>query len=304
MIAQLGRVRTRAALAAELSRDHTALPFALVDLFGNDLDAHAELIGAPGDQVVGFLTRGDGAQFAERIRIALAELGLGPAAVERHAALSAWFEHLRAFVKLEWHRTPDGLEPRAACYFRRRPPVATALARLAELGVDRRALTRADELADALDKATIHFVSTGFRPGHPPQHKLYFSQLADATGRAAAMVRLERVFDLFGVTGSAHERWRELHDASTGIGDQTVLVSISVAGGAAATSFKIDYPGVPAVRAAEWRPRPERAECVREIEQLCHRAGARTLSYLGVRFTPGEPAPALKYYTAVPVDPP
>jgi hypothetical protein len=301
---QLGRIRTRAALAGELPRDQTALPFALVELFGNDLDAYAELISGPGDQVAGFMTRGEGVQFTERVRIAFAELGLGRAAYERYAALSTWFEHLRAFLKIEWHRTPAGLEPLAACYFRRRPPVPTALARLAEFGVGPRPLARAQALAYALDKPTIHFVSAAFRPDHPPHHKLYFSQMADASSRAAAMARVERVFELFGITGPTHERWRELHEATVGFGEPTFFVSTSFVDDEPSPSFKIDYPGVSAVRASEWRPRAERPAIVLEVERACARAGTRALSFLGVRFSPDAPAPTLKYYADVPIAPP
>jgi hypothetical protein len=41
-----------------------------------------------------------------------------------------------------------------------------------------------------------------------------------------------------------------------------------------------------------------------EIDRLCTRAGARALSFLGVRFAPDAPAPAIKYYADVPIPPP
>lgn len=300
MIEPLGRTRTRAALDRALPDDHAALAFALVDLFGNELDGYAELISGPGEQVTGFMTRGEGAGFAERVRVVFAELGLGAEAYERYAALSSWFDHLRGFLKIEWHRTAGGVEPLVACYFRRRPSVPAALARLGELGLGARSLARARALADVVDKATIHFVSAAFRPGQPPHHKLYFSQLADAAGRIAASVRLDRVLDLFEIGGPGRERWRELHGAMLATGEPTWFVSTSFVGDEPSPSFKIDYPEVPAEQAALWRPAAERADRAREIERLCQRAGTVALSFLGVRFAPGEAAPTIKYYADVP----
>jgi len=295
----IGRTRTRGALAEILPAADTALPFGLVDLFGNDLDAYAEVICAPGDQVAGFMTRGEGPEFGERVRIAIGELGLGQTAWETYARLAEWFEHKRIFFKLEWHRTPAGLEPLAACYFRRRPQVAEALARLAapaSVGA------RVRELAGALDKASIHFVSAAFRPERAPHHKLYFSQL-HAPPDCAPAAHVERVLELFGITGAARDRWRELHEPTLGIGEHTFFVSTSYTGDQVSPSFKIDYPEVSPARAAAWRPVAERAQVMREAQVACTRAGVPVLSYLGVRFQPGADAPALKYYADVPVAP-
>ncbi|HEX2573373.1 MAG TPA: hypothetical protein VH877_27740 [Polyangia bacterium] len=295
----LGRTRIRSALAELLPRDATAQAFTLADLFGNDLDRYAELIVAPAQQAAGFMTRGEDLQFYQRARIALMEFGFGPQALELHGALSTWFEHRRAFLKLEWRRTEAGVEPLAACYFRRRPPVASALARLAALGAGSAAVAHAEEMARALAKGSIHFVSVAFQPGRPPYYKLYFSQFADPADPAAATARVDRVFDLFGVGGLVREHWRELHDATVGPGEQTFFVSMSSGGDGPRPSFKIDYPSVSPMRASEWLPVAERRAVVLEIERTCALAGVRALSFLGVRFTPGEPAPVLKYYADV-----
>jgi hypothetical protein len=293
-----GRVRTRALLAGELPRDLRDLAFALVDLFGNELDAYAELIAAPRDRVTGFMTQGEGAAFAERVRIAFAQLGLDAAAYQGYAALARWFEHRRGLLKIEWHRTDAGIAPFVAAYFRRRPAVDAALARLAELGAAPPALARARALASALDKATIHFVSAAFQRGGAPHHKLYFSQRADESSRAAASQRLERVFDLFEIAGPARACWRALHDATLGVGEPTWFVSTSLAD-APSPALKIDYPEVSTAQAIRWRPAGEHRDRTREIERLCDRAGARALSFLGVRFSAGERIPAIKYYADV-----
>jgi hypothetical protein len=295
-----GRSRTRAALAEALPRDQAALASALVDLFGHELDGYAELISGPGETVTGFMTRGEGAPFAERVRIVFAELGLGAAAYERFAALSTWFAHRRGFLKIEWHLGDAGCEPLVACYFRRRPAVAEALVRLGELGVGPASLARVRMVSEMLDKATIHFVSAAFRPGRPVHHKVYFSQMADAIGRPAAAVRLERVFDLFEIAGPGRERWRELHETMLGGGAPTWFVSTSCVADQPSENFKIDYPEVAAAHAVLWRPADERAARAAEIERVCSRAGTQALSFLGVRFFPGDAAPAIKYYADVP----
>lgn len=296
-----GRARTRAAMIDALPGDHAARAAALVDRFGDELDAYAELIAGPDDQVVGFMTRGEGAGFTERARLALAELGLGAAAQDHHAALSAWFEHQCGFVKFEWARAPAGAAPVVACYFRRRPSVADALARLAELGVGPRSRARVEALAGVLDKRTVHFVSAAFRAGQLPGHKLYFSQLAAGEARGALATRIERVFDLFEIDGPARQRWRALHDAMLGPGEPTAFVSTTLgAGDAPSPSFKLDYAEVSAAAASRWWAPGDGPARVREIERLCARAGARSLSFLGVRFAPGAAAPAIKYYADVP----
>jgi hypothetical protein len=287
----IGRTRTRGALADVLRPDETALPFGIVDLFGNDLDAYAEIICGPGDAVAGFMTRGEGAEFGERVRVALRELGLGQTAWDTYTRLATWFEHKRIFLKVEWHRTAGGLEPLAACYFRRRPAVGDALEQLAAAPAVRE---RVQAVAGALGKTSIHFVSAAFRPERAPHHKLYFSQLATQPRGSSAGVA--SVFELF---GAPRAQWDELHEPTLGIGERTFFVSLSYSGDRVAPTFKIDYPEVSPARAAAWRP-AERAQVMREAEAACTRAGARSLSFLGVRFAPGAAAPALKYYADVP----
>jgi hypothetical protein len=301
MDAMLGRTRTRSALASLLPRDETTLPFTFVDLFGNELDAYAEIIAGPGGKVAGFMTRGEDGGFGQRAQLAMKELGLDEASREVHRALAAWFENKRAFLKLEWHQGPDGVEPLVACYFRRRPSLASTMVRLAELGVGPEPLARARAMGEVLDKGTVHFVSAAFRPGRAPHFKLYFSQLADGPDRVKSTERVARVHDLFGVTGPLRDRWRELHENTVGPGVETFFVSMSCTGDELSPSFKIDYPNVSATGASEWRPSGERPEVVLEIERTCAMAGQRALTFLGVRFAPGEPTPTLKYYADVPL---
>lgn len=298
-----GRLATRAALARLLPDAVRDVPFALVELFGKELDQYAEIIVAPGaaagPTMGGFMTRGEGPGFSERVRIALAELDLGVAR-DHHAALATWFEHLRAFFKLEWHVVGDTLAPLAACYFRRRPSIDLACERLAALGAGPSALARVREVADALEKTSIHFVSAAFRPGHAPSHKLYFSQLADAEARPRVRARIERVFELFGIAGEARDVWRAHHDDTVGFGEPTCFVSMSFVGDALAPSFKIDYADVSPARAAAWRLRqPDAATVEPDARLACALANTRALSFLGVRFARDAAAPTLKYYADI-----
>jgi hypothetical protein len=296
-----GRGRIRSALAELLPPEHTPTPFALTDLLGDRLDEYAELIVGPGRRVAGFMTRGEDRTFTERTQVALEQLGMPDAAREHHRALTTWFEHLRAFFKVEWQRTPDGgVEPLAACYFRRRPTVDEALSRLSHLGVGPVARELAFDVARALEARSIHFVSASFRPRQRVHHKLYFSQWLTPETRDAVATRIARVFELFGFLDDAKAAWRAQHDRLATHEDATLFVSISFSDEWIVPSFKIDYPEIGPARAALWVPHERQAEVIADAEAACHFTGAPTVSFLGVRFTIDPPSPTLKYYCDVP----
>ena len=276
-----GRARVRAALA----RLPDSEPLLLTDLFGEELDQYAELIAGPGGAPLGFMTHGDGPRFTERVRSALAMLGMPEAARAHHAALAHAFEHTNGFFKAEW----GAGSPLAAIYFRRRPELADALAGLAAWGV--RDTARLARMAELLDKDTVHFLAAAFRPGQPVHHKLYFSQWAPPEARGDVAARIARVFELFGV---APDAWRAHHDAMVADGDPTLFVSTSVTAAGPSPSFKIDYPDVSFARAAAWC-----TASLADARLAAELAGTEALSYVGVRFAPGA-APALKCYADVP----
>lgn len=302
-----GHRRVRTALIETLAAEHRPTPLAIADLFRDGLDDYAEIIVGPEEQPVGFMTRGEDRGFTARVQTTLEHLGMPDVALAHHRALAALFEHRRAFFKVEWRvgDTGDGggargVEPLAACYYRRRPRVETVLDHMVGWGVDAAARRRVCDLADALDKSTVHFVSAAFRPGRPVHHKLYFSQLVTPETRAQVTARITRVFGLFGVAGPALALWRDHHERSLPPGTTTLFVSMSFTRDELAPSFKIDYPEISWQRAAAWRPFVDEAQIMIDVERACELAGTAPLTFLGVRFHPDRDRPSLKYYCDIP----
>jgi hypothetical protein len=291
-----GRHRLRKAFL-QLLPDDTAIPFTLTDLFDEWIGGYTEVIAGPGARPIGFMTHGEGPQFTERVRIALEQLGMPAEAREHHQALARWFEHKRGFFKVEWHRGAAGIEPLAAIYFRRRPPLAEVLDHLALAPAAR---DRARDFAAALEKETIHFVSAAFRPNKPVHHKLYCSQWVTAETRAAVAERIGRVFELYGFGPGAREAWSASHEGSIGPDDTTVFVSMSCSAEGLSPTFKIDYPDLAPEACAAWVPADHRRAVTDDVRRTMGIAGTRQLTFLGVRFATDQPVPALKYYADVP----
>lgn len=266
---------------------------ALVDRFQPELDRYAELIVGPGRAPVGFMTRGEDADFTARVRATLEGLGMPAAALDHHAALAEWFEHRRAFFKVEWHATDDGFEPLAACYFRRRPRVDDLVLKLARWGIPPAARLAILELAERCEKRTVHFVSAAFRPGRAVYHKAYFSQWVRPDNRDRVSARIERIMARYRLDVPG---WKGHHRLMLDPGESTLFVSTSVSAEGPASTFKIDYPEVGAARAAIWLPPAEQAAVIADISEHAPRMGTQDASFLGVRFHPGRATPTLKYY--------
>jgi len=282
-----GHEDVRAAVAALAP----AAPLAVLDRFAADLRGYAELIVGPGAGSVGFMTRGEGPAFTRKGAATLEELGMPGEALAHHLFLAAWFEHRRAFFKVEW----SGGSPLAACYFRRRPEIGLVLRQLHRLGVAAAALDEVVRLAAVLGKRTAHFVSAAFRPGEPVHHKLYFSQIVDE----GLPKRLEAVFGRCGGGEPMAATWRRAHARwAAGHSGATLFVSFHVTADRLVPSFKIDYPDVSPGGAAEWLDGEPAVAA--EAAATCRAMGRETLSYLGVRFDAPGSRPRLKYY----VDPP
>jgi len=281
----------------QLLPDDPAIPFTLTDLFAECLGGYAQVIAGPDGWPIGFLTHGEGPQFTERVRIALEQLGLPAAARAHHQELARWFEHKRGFFKVEWHRGPAGVEPHAAIYFRRRPPVAEVLERLELTPAARE---RARDFAAALEKDTIYFVSAAFRPDQPVHHELYCSQWVTGATRDAVAARIGRVFELYGFGPGAHEAWIAQHERSVGQGDTTVFVSMSSSDAGVSPTFTIAYPAQDPDTCAGWVPPEGRRAVADDVRRTMALAGAPQLALLGVRFATDQPVPALKYYADVP----
>jgi hypothetical protein len=299
-VAPQGTQRTRNALSQGLPGEEASHALALANLLAAELDQYAEIIAGARGGPIGFMTRGEDAGFTERAHQLLRQLAMPEAAIAHHRALATWFEHMRAFLKVEWHVLPDGIQPLAACYFRRRPEIETALARFHALGVAPEVQDHVRRIAFTLEKDSIHFVSAAFRPGHPVHHKLYFSQWAEPGSRHKVEERIERMFDRHAISEPVRARWRALHEGTLPEGDPTLFLSISFTDREVLPSFKIDYPEVTPDVAAAWLDGTAAAQAASDAAHTCELAGARALSYLGVRFTPGEDAVRLKYYADVP----
>jgi len=285
----------RNAISRLLPDGDTAAPLAIVDRFAEELARYAEVIVGPGGRPVGFMTRGEGPLFTDRVSAALASLDMPTEARAHQSALASWFEHKRGFFKVEWHE-----RPLAAVYFRRRPPIAYVLGRLESWGVPAAARARALSVAATLQKNSVHFVSAAFRPGREIHHKLYFSQWVTASTRADVARRIGGVFELYGIGPEAREAWAANHERCLGEEDSTLFVSMSCSSRELPPSFKIDYPGLQPEIAADWLPHERRAAAIADGERARTLAGSQRLTFVGVRFSSDRLEPELKYYCDVP----
>ena len=290
----------RAALASRAPAAARDGILATADAFAPELARYAELIASPGGEAFGFMTRGEGPTFTARVAAMLGALDLPAAAIEHHAALARWFEHVRGFAKVEWHRHGDALTPMAAVYFRRRPSVEVALARLGERGVVAPVQQAVRELAAIFEKTSIHFVAAAFLPGREVQHKVYFSQLVLPERKAAIEQRLARAMAVLGLE-EHRERHLALHRRSLEQATETTIyASFNFTAQALVPTMKLDYPGLSAAQVADWAREPSRPQVATEVEAevaaLAREMAGTRLAYLGVRLDAGRWPPRLKYY--------
>jgi hypothetical protein len=268
-----------------------------LDVFASELSHYAELIVGPGRSVVGFMTRGEGESFTDRLAMTMRNLAFPESAVAHHFALAQWFEHTRGFAKLEWHVDAAGeLSPMMAVYYRRRPAVETALARLHSFGVAVAVQDELRRLAYVLEKSSIHFVAAAFHREQPIQHKLYFSQLVIEERKPAIEDRLGGVFDRIGRSAD-RSTWLPLHRRALASPiDTTLFVSFNFTDAQLLPMFKIDYPDQLPDQVAMWAPVDLQADVEREASEVARAMSCDRLAYLGVRFGASLAAPRLKYY--------
>lgn len=308
-----------------------------IDLFRGELDEYAEIISAPPAsalaRVAGFMTRGEGAAFSERMRVVSTNAGADGAAVNEMMALATWCEHRRSFFKVEWHphgddaagadessESNDGdsgsvasgeFDMVMASYFRRRRPLVELQTYLYEQGLPAASLQHLGELAQLLDKATPHFISMALRPGFGVQYKIYFSQYVNAETAPAVRERVGRVLDTLAVSPAAIASWDAHHDltlprlpgaAESGeLAESTIFLSVSLTSEGLVPGIKIDYPEVTPASVARWAAaKGVTAETAAQAGLAARAAaaevGSSALSYLGVRFQPHVAAPLLKFY--------
>ena len=189
--------------------------------------------------------------------------------------------------------------PRAACYFRRRPPLDEVARRLAAHGLGPAAVAHLRATAAELGKTTVHFVAAAFAPARPRRHKLYLTRhVTPATGDEVGAA-LDRLVATSGVAADVRARWRAAHDAHVAArADTTVYVSLAAAGDGVVPGLKLDYADVAAEAAGAWAG-DDAPTAVADAAWLCALVGRPRLGYLGLRLAPAAPA-AIKLYAAPP----
>jgi hypothetical protein len=297
------------ALAGGVSPAAVSGAAAVIDLFEPELDEYAELVAgssqrgapAPWPDVLGLMTRGEGAGFTERVASALQSLDMPPASRDHHRFLADLFEHRRGFFKVEWHRQADGVVPAASCYFRRRPQLEDLLDQFGRRGLDRAVQDELRVLAFNLDKRTVHFVAAAFRRSAPVYHKLYFSQHVTAGTRSDVIARAARLFGRLGERAEVRDQRLRAHEhmLPDSAEDSSIFVSACFTDRERLPWLKIDYPELTPTQAAMWASDEDRPRVEREARVTCTSLGRDRLSYLGVRLQ-GDLAPVLKYYVDQP----
>lgn len=266
-----------------------------------ELAGYCELVSGPAGWPVGFMTRGEDESFTRRAVEVMRRWAIAAPDIERFLVHARFFEHKRAFLKLEWAPRPGGgVTHLVAHYHRRRPSVGVMRRRYREAGVAAEPLERIGALADLLGKTTIHFVAGAFRPGSNLHNKLYFSQYATPETFDLAARRLGQVLALFDVEDEATRAHLELHARLVPRAEtRTYFVSMRFTDEALLPEVKIDYPHVPPLLLAASAPPSESEVLLQTATALSATAGTRTLSFVGVTLAPSTPR-RLKLYADVP----
>lgn len=274
----------------------------ILDMLEDELEAYSEFILAPETSAVGFMTRGEGSSFSDRVSGVIRRLDLPPAALEHHLFLADMFEHKRGFFKVEWHFDESGqARPMAACYFRRRPDLETVLDKLQARGIATSLSDQIRLLAYTLEKRSVHFVAAAFRRNSSVHHKLYFSQYVTGPTRAQVDARLERALERTGLRPALLESWRQIHPQMIDPTSETSLfVSVNLTDDESLPWIKIDYPNVAPSAASSWLPQDQREQVVSDAQTACQVVGNDHLSFLGVRLRTDRDHAMLKYYADFP----
>jgi hypothetical protein len=267
-------------------------------LFAPEIRRYCELIQASGGAAQGLLVRGENASFTRRAQELMQVWKMPQQGIKRYLALAEQFEHKRAFFKLEWHQSQpsQAVDYLIAYYFRRRPAVESVLVDLQHQGVGKEILDRIAQVANLLNKESVHFVAAAMRPQQELCHKLYFSQYITADQDEVVLHRLFTLMKWFGVELTAQSFLAQCHRALLGTNpDTTIFVSISFTRDQFTPAIKIDYPQVsPAMCTAVATPAVQT-----EVQKFCTSVGKQNLSYLGIRFCQSG-AVSFKYYVDLP----
>lgn len=288
--------RVRELIGRSFPREQAGSAVAAVEPFVGDLQRYTEVAISPTEVSIGFVTRGEDAGLTVRVARLLGALDLPPEAVAHQQSLATWFDHKRAFLKVEWTRDGAGvMAPRVSCYFRRRPQVDVAVEKL---GLAPALRNEVREIAYLLGKTSIHFVAAAFTPGGGIDHKLYFSQYAKPEQRRQLEVQIDALMGRLGIAAAARDRWRGMHETMLGRGSPTFFASIGIGAGGLSPTLKLDYAGVAPGRASDWVDGDARIAATLLGTRMCAVAGIRELSYVGIRFS-REESVRLKYYVVL-----
>ncbi len=252
-----------------------------VESFPEEMGRYQELSVDDHTTDLGLMTRGAGKDFTHRVARYMERNGIDEERIRRLLVTARYFEHQNLFFKIEVGA--DG-PSEFSWYFRRRPALDVARAWLAEAGVDDGSLDRAQEIARALGKDTVHFLACAERPSAGSLFKLYFSQPEEA----ASFARLAAAARLQGVEAGGWEALAAHEDELSG---RTAFVSVGFAGGRLLDGIKIDVarPSMDTVgKVLTAAGRDGRAHARMDLLlQTLQRQGP---DYAGFRLLPGRPA--------------
>ena len=273
----------------------------LCETFLPELAAYCELVSGPSRMPIGLMTRAEDESFTTRVDTLMRDWDIPAEAIARYHQQAEFFEHKRAFLKLEWARGIDGdLDRLIAYYYRRRPAVDVIRRRYAASGVARAPLERVRMLASLLGKRSIHFVAAALRPNRPVHHKLYFSQYATPESAAPLAHRLAEAMRLFGIDpGVAAEQLEHHRRLVPRSRTCTLFVSMKFTDRELLPGLKIDYPNVSLDQLGMLSRAEERPALIETARSLCTAAGARTVTFVGVTLFSQGPA-RLKLYADLP----
>lgn len=270
----------------------------VIRCFTDEVARYSELTLSDDGNTVGFLVRGETAEFTGKIQDVMYKWGLREAAMA-HMRLAEFFDHKRAFVKFEWKRKNDTFEHHIAVYYRRRPALEQALTLVASYAKDSIDVAPFRELAGIVQKESVHFVALAVDSSNRMRHKMYFTQCLTPDTHDVVKRNLQSAFAKFSsIAGSAH--WESVCNAFLRKElERTLFLSVAVAKDGIVPSFKLDFPEVDVDLAVSLLPLEQRLQAFENFNRLCHTACCRKLTYFGTRW--GEaPSPTLKGYAAFP----
>lgn len=266
--------------------------------FADEFVGYSELILSQDGNTVGFLVRGETAEFTRKIQQVMYKWGLVEAAMA-HLRLAEFFDHKRAFAKFEWERKGNGYEHRIAVYYRRRPDLEQALDLVGSYANNAIDLAPFRELAGIVQKKSVHFVALAADSRNRLRHKMYFTQYLTPDTHDVVKHNVQSAFARFSSV-AASACWESICFAFLRKElEQTLFLSVAVAKDGIEPSLKLDLPNVDVDLAVSLLPPVQRRQAVKIFTRLCHTTYCKKLSYFGTQWSEAS-SPTLKGYAAFP----